>query len=182
MFQIHIHIIQTFVSDHHSLSVVRGPDTTHTGLGAGDSPVGLLQLLSTGVAEELGLLQDLVGRHVSHADGLSTAVDVVANDHGVLAGSRGDGEFDLGVGGGELGEEGLDEAAVARLDQIQIEECMKVWLTSFPWSYRPSRSRRSPTSCTEERMRRGHSGSGQRQSKIRDCDQLKTHLAFCYLP
>lgn len=161
LFQIHIHIIQTFFSDHHSLSVVRGPDTTHTGLGAGDSLVGLLQLLSAGVTEELGLLQNLVGRHVSHADGLGTAVYVVTNDHGVLAGSGGDGEFDLGVGGGELGEERLDEAAAARLEQIQIIECKKGYLTSFPWSCRPSRSRRSPTSCTAERMRRGHSGSGQ---------------------
>lgn len=83
--------------------MVRGPDTTHAGLGAGDGPVGLPQLLSAGVTEELGLLQDLVGRHVPHADGLGAAVDVVANDDGVLAGSRGDGEFDLGVGGGELG-------------------------------------------------------------------------------
>lgn len=124
LFQIHIHIIQTFVSDHHSLSVVRGPDTTHTGLGAGDSLVGLLQLLSAGVTEELGLLQDLVGRHVSHADGLGTAVNVVANDHGVLAGSGGDGEFDLGVGGGELGEERLDEAvhSLGAAGPVTVEE------------------------------------------------------------
>lgn len=56
-------------------------------------------------------MEDLVGRHVSHAHGLGEAVDVVADDDGVLAGSGRNGELDLGVGGGELGEKRLDEAA-----------------------------------------------------------------------
>jgi hypothetical protein len=36
----------------------------------------------------------------------------VADDDGVLAGSGGDGEFDLRVGGSELGKKRLDEAAI----------------------------------------------------------------------
>lgn len=41
----------------------------------------------------------------------------MAGDDGVLARPGGDGELDLGVGGGELGEEGLDEAAAGELTQ-----------------------------------------------------------------
>jgi hypothetical protein len=40
----------------------------------------------------------------------------VTDNDGVLSGSRGDGVFDLRVGGGELGEKRLDEATVIRLD------------------------------------------------------------------
>lgn len=88
----------------------RRPDASYTGLRARDRLVCLLQLLSTGVPQQLDLLQNLIWRHVPHANRLGLAVDVVAGDHGVAAGSGGDGEFDLGIGFGEFGEEGLDEA------------------------------------------------------------------------
>lgn len=45
-------------------------------------------------------------------------VNVVTDDDGVLARSGRDREFDLGVGGGELGEERLDEAAIAWLESV----------------------------------------------------------------
>lgn len=89
----------------HALAVVRGPDASDTRLGAQNRLVRPPQLLSAGIAQQFHLLQDLVWREVAHADGLRPTVDVVTDDDGVLAGSRGDGELDLGVGGGELGEQ-----------------------------------------------------------------------------
>lgn len=41
----------------------------------------------------------------------------MADDDGVLSGSGGDGEFDLRVGGGELGEERLDEATAVEVSE-----------------------------------------------------------------
>jgi hypothetical protein len=46
----------------------------------------------------------------------------VTDNDGVLSGPRGDGEFDLRVGGGELGEKRLDEATAIRLDNTE-----KIW-------------------------------------------------------
>lgn len=46
----------------------------------------------------------------------------MTDNNGVLSGSRGDGEFDLRVGGGELGEKRLDEATTIRLDNSE-----KIW-------------------------------------------------------
>jgi hypothetical protein len=43
----------------------------------------------------------------------------VTDNDGVLAGSGRDGEFDLRVGGGELGEKRFDEATVIRLDNTE---------------------------------------------------------------
>ena len=102
--------------------MVRGPNASHAGLLARHGLVGALQLLSARVPQQLDLLQDLVGRQVPDANGLRPAVDVVAGDDGVLARSGRDGELDLGVGGGELGEEGLDEAAAGELAQNSKNE------------------------------------------------------------
>lgn len=74
-----------------------------------------LELLSVGIAQQLDLLENLVGFHVAYANRLLLAVDVVSDGYWVLRGTRGDCEFDLGVGGGELGEEGLDEATAEGL-------------------------------------------------------------------
>lgn len=86
------------------IPVVRGPyasdglvDTLH---GLGGPPV----LLAAAVAEDLGFLEDLIGLHVAHADRLFAAVDVLCDNNGVLGRPRRNGELDLGVGGGELGE------------------------------------------------------------------------------
>lgn len=43
-----------------SLAVVRGPDTTHTWPSAGDGLVVTLQLVSAGITQKFGLLQNLV--------------------------------------------------------------------------------------------------------------------------
>lgn len=74
----------------------------------------------------------------------------MTDNDGVLSRSRGDGEFDLGIGSGELGEKRLDEATVAVLEDAQNkgEEFQSVSRTSFPWNYQPNRSSRSLTSCT----------------------------------
>lgn len=74
-----------------------------------------LQLLSVGIPQQLRLLQDLVGRQVPHADGLRSAVNVVSDNDWVLAGTGRDSELDLGVGGREFREKGLDEAAATQL-------------------------------------------------------------------
>lgn len=85
--------------------MVRRPDTSDTGLGAQNSLVRPSQLLSTSISQQFHLLKNLVRREVAHADGFRTAVDVVSDNDGVLAGSWGNGELDLGVGGREFGEQ-----------------------------------------------------------------------------
>lgn len=93
------------------LSVERTPDTSHTLVQTLDL-LGLpLQLLAAGVAQQRCLLQNLVGFHVAHADGLFLSADVFALHDGVAAGSGRDCDFDLGVGAGELFEVGLEEVA-----------------------------------------------------------------------
>lgn len=89
----------------HTLAVVRRPDTSDTWLGAENSLVRPPQLLSAGISQQFHLLKNLVRREVAHTDGLCPSVDVVADDDGMLAGSRGNGELDLWVGGCELGEQ-----------------------------------------------------------------------------
>lgn len=91
--------------------MVRGPDSTHTLVDTRDGLVDTLDLVSAGVPQQLGLLQDLRGLHVGDADGLLPAVDVVADHDGVLPRPRRHGELDGRVSLGELGEMGLDEGA-----------------------------------------------------------------------
>ena len=95
----------------HPLAVVRRPDASDGLVGALDGLGHAADLVAAGVAEDLGLLEDLERLHVAHADGALAAVDVLRYDDGVLGRAGRDGELDLRVGGGELGEEGLDEAA-----------------------------------------------------------------------
>lgn len=91
--------------------MVRRPDASDGRVDTGDGLVGALEFLAAGVAQQLGLLEDLVRLHVADAHGLLAPVDVLRDEHGVLGRAGGDGELDLRVGGGEFGEEGLDEAA-----------------------------------------------------------------------
>lgn len=74
----------------------------------------------------------------------------MTDNDGVLSRSRGNGEFDLGIGSGELGEKRLDEATVVMLEDTQNmgEGFHIISRTSFPWNYQPNRSSRSLTSCT----------------------------------
>lgn len=95
----------------HAVAVVGTPDTSDTGAVAGHGLDDPPQLLAVRVAQGLGLAEDLHGLHVLDAEGYLAAVDEVADDDGVLRRSGGDGELDLGVGGGEPRELGLDEAA-----------------------------------------------------------------------
>lgn len=96
----------------HSVAVVRTPDTSDTGVLAGYGLPDPLELVAVGVAQRLGVLQDLQGLQVLHAEGSRPSVDVVADNVGVVGGLRGDGDLDLRVGGGELGQLRLEKTAV----------------------------------------------------------------------
>lgn len=89
----------------------RIPDTSHTLVQTlhrlGDS----LQRLAARAAQKEQLVEDLVGLHVAHANGLFFAADVTAAEDGVFAGSRGDCDFDLRVGFCEALEVGFEEVA-----------------------------------------------------------------------
>lgn len=80
------------------ISVIRRPDASHTLVQTCDWLLGPLQLLSAGFFEQVGLLHNLLGLEVSDANGLLSAVDVVALDDGVFVRSWGDSDLDLGVG------------------------------------------------------------------------------------
>lgn len=81
------------------------PDTSDARLGAHDGLCGAAVLVAAGVAQQLDLLQNLVWRQVSYADGFCAAVDVVSDDDGVSSRARRNCEFDLGGGCGDLGEQ-----------------------------------------------------------------------------
>jgi hypothetical protein len=81
--------------------VERIPDTSDTLVDTLDGLCDLFQLVAAGVAQELGLLHDLLFLQAADADGLFTAVDVCALDDGVFARTRRDGDFDLGVCAGK---------------------------------------------------------------------------------
>lgn len=100
----------------HALAVVWRPDASDAGLGARYGLVRAAQLGTAGITQELHLLQNFVWCKVSYADGLRAAVDVMSDDDGVLSRARRDGEFDLGVARGDLGEQRLDEATVMKDD------------------------------------------------------------------
>jgi len=129
--------------------VERTPDTSHTLVQTLDL-LGLpLELLAARVAQQQSLLQDLVGLHVAHADGLFLSADVFALHDGVAAGSRRDCDFDLRVGAGEFFEVGLEEVAGRKLLEDLIEMERDIQHTSCPCCYRPSRSSGSRCACIE---------------------------------
>jgi hypothetical protein len=81
--------------------VERIPDTSDTLIHTLDGLCDLFQLVAAGVAQEFGLLHDLLFLEAADADGLFTAVDICALDDGVFARARRDGDFDLGVCAGK---------------------------------------------------------------------------------
>lgn len=92
----------------------RIPNTSHTLIQTLDRLADPLQLLAARAAQQQGFLQNLSRLHVAHADCLLLPADVFAFEHGVFAGSGRDGDFDLGVGAGELLEVRLEEGAGGR--------------------------------------------------------------------
>lgn len=125
----------------------RTPDTSHTLVQTLDL-LGLpLELLAARVAQQQGLLQNLIGLHVAHADGLLLSADVFALQDGVVAGSGRDCDFDLRVGAGELFEVGLEEVAGRELLEDPVDQRRKIQRTSCPCCYRPSRSSGSRCAC-----------------------------------
>lgn len=70
---------------------------------------GAAVALSGGVAQELGLLENLLPLEIADANGLGTTVDVVTLDDWLLARARRHGYFDCRVGFGEFGKIVLQE-------------------------------------------------------------------------
>lgn len=64
--------------------MVRRPDATHTVVDTRNGLLGALQLLATGLLQQIGLLEDLFGFEVPHTNRLLTSVDIVALDDRVL--------------------------------------------------------------------------------------------------
>jgi len=87
------------------------PDTSDTVVNRLDG-LGLLpQLLARCISQQDRLLQNRIWLQVADTDCLLAAVDVGALDDRVLAGTRGDGDFDRRVGFGEAGERVAEEEA-----------------------------------------------------------------------
>lgn len=84
-----------------------------------------LQLLAVGLLKQFCLLHDLVWGHITDAYRLYAAIDVVALDDGVLAGSRGDCDFDARV----LFREGLqlrlEESAATHVRMLKLR-CRRI--------------------------------------------------------
>lgn len=96
------------------MPMIRIPHASHTFIETRHGLPCPLQLLSARALQQVGLVEDLGGLHISHADGALLAVDVGAANDGVTAGARGDGDFDAGVAAGEGGEGLFEEGAVGR--------------------------------------------------------------------
>lgn len=136
--------------------MVRRPNTTHTLIQTRHWLLGSLQLVPAGLLEDRGLLHDVTGLEVSHADSLLLAIDVVALDDGVLGRSWRDADFDLGVFTGKsseiLGQEGpmvlfLSSAPEFR-KPIVVPERVNRSLTAYPGSFRQSCSSENQGACT----------------------------------
>lgn len=84
--------------------MVRGPDTPNTLVQTGNWLLGPLQLVTAGVLENHSLLQNIFRLEVAHADGLLTAINVLALDDGVPLVSGGNADLDLRVFAGECGK------------------------------------------------------------------------------
>jgi hypothetical protein len=130
--------------------VERTPNTSHTLVQTLDLLRLPLQLLAARVAQQQGLLQNLVGLHVAHADRFLLSADVLALENGVAAGSGRDCDFDLRVGAGEVFEVGLEEVAGRVLLEGVGDTRQETKHTSFPYCYQPSRSSGSRCACIGE--------------------------------
>lgn len=89
----------------------RVPDTSYTLVDGLDGLCDLSQLVAAGIAQQLGLLHNLLLLEVAHTDGLFAAVDICTLDDGVFARTGRDGDFDLRVCAGERCEVVLEEGA-----------------------------------------------------------------------
>ncbi len=106
----------------HPVAVEGTPDASYTVVGTLDWLLHLPQLFPGGIPQQLRLLQNLKRFHVLDADRLVPAVDVVPDHDGMLRGSRGDCELDLGVGGDELRENRLDKATEELCESLNLKE------------------------------------------------------------
>ncbi len=64
--------------------MVRRPDATHTVVNTRNRLLGALQLLATGLLQQIGLLEYLFRFEVPHTNRLLTSVDIVTLDDRVL--------------------------------------------------------------------------------------------------
>lgn len=112
-------------------TVVRTPDTSNTLVDTLNWLGNPLQLLSARIAQQLCLLQHLFLLQVSHADCLLAAVDVVADYYWVFSWSRGNGHFDLGIRGCELGEGVAEKGAVEVLEGCYVVYEIETYFMPF---------------------------------------------------
>jgi len=71
-------------SNRPEVSMVRRPDATHTVVDTRNGFLGALQLLATGLLQQIGLLEYLFRFEVPHTNRLLTSVDIVNLDDRVL--------------------------------------------------------------------------------------------------
>lgn len=90
----------------------RIPHAPHTLIATLHGPGDLLELLPARAAQQQRFVENLAGFQVAHAYRFFFPVDVPPAQNGVLARSRRDADFDLGVGAREGGEVGFEEGAV----------------------------------------------------------------------
>lgn len=91
----------------------RIPNTSYTLVHTLDGLCDLSQLFAAGIAQELGLLHDLLFFQAAYANGLLAAVDICTLDDGVFARARRDSDFNLGIGAGKGWKVVLEESAGA---------------------------------------------------------------------
>lgn len=80
-----------------SRAMKRTPYSSNTLIYTCDRLCDLLELFSVGISQQFHLFPHLFGAHFSHADRLSSSVDVMSNYDGMLPWSRGDGNLNLWV-------------------------------------------------------------------------------------
>jgi len=81
--------------------MIRAPNTPHTLIPTPHRLRHSPQLLPTRIPQQLRLLQNLLLLQIPYTHGLFAPVDVRAFYERVFVRTRGDGDFDLGVRGGE---------------------------------------------------------------------------------
>lgn len=91
----------------------RIPDTSDTLVDTLDGLGDLLQLVAAGIAQQFGLLHNLLFLQAAYTDSLFASVDICALDDGVFAWARRDSNFYLRICAGKGWEVVLEEGAGA---------------------------------------------------------------------
>ena len=73
---------------HLEITMIWRPNTSDTLIDTRNRLLCPLEFLSTRLLQQVGLLQDLFGLEISHADGLFSSIDVEPLEYGMLVRSR----------------------------------------------------------------------------------------------